>query len=116
MCPTHAGRTRHSPTLEGSENGSRKPSTTRWRFCGRVDVSIAVTSGRPVSQILSYTEENEAAFIVIATHGRTGLERMLTGSVAEKVTRRASCPVCTVKFFGQSFVEKEKPESKGAPQ
>ncbi|PSQ85970.1 MAG: universal stress protein [Bacteroidetes bacterium QH_2_63_10] len=74
---------------------------------GGVDVSIAVKSGHPADQILTYAEESEAAFIMIATHGRTGLERMLMGSVAEKVIRRAPCPVCTVKSFGQSLVEED---------
>jgi nucleotide-binding universal stress UspA family protein len=37
-------------------------------------------------------------FIVIPTHGRTGLSRVLMGSVAEAVLRRATCPVLTVKI------------------
>ena len=40
----------------------------------------------------------------MATHGRTGLQRFLIGSVAEKVVRSAPCPVFTVKSFGKSLV------------
>lgn len=77
-----------------------------------INVSVAVKSGHPGDQILTYAEENDAAFITIATHGRTGLERMLMGSVAEKVIRRAPCPVCTVKSFGQSIVKRNGAEER----
>ncbi len=70
-----------------------------------VDVSIEVRSGHPADQVLTVAEETGAAFITIATHGRTGMERMLTGSVAEAVIRQAPCPVCTVKSFGWSLIE-----------
>jgi nucleotide-binding universal stress UspA family protein len=79
-----------------------------------IDVSVAVKSGHPADQILTYAEEIDAAFVTIATHGRTGLERMLMGSVAEKVIRRAPCPVCTVKSFGQSLVEKNESEEENS--
>ncbi len=69
-----------------------------------IDVSIMAESGQPAERVLAVAEEREAAFVMIATHGRTGLERMLMGSVAEKVIRQAPCPVCTVKSFGQSLV------------
>lgn len=72
-----------------------------------VEVSVAVRSGHPADQILTAADETEAAFIAIATHGRAGLERMLMGSVAEKVVRQAPCPVCTVKSFGRSLVTNE---------
>jgi universal stress protein A len=42
--------------------------------------------------------------IVIGTHGRTGLSHMLMGSVAEKVVRKAPCPVLTVRPSGHQFV------------
>jgi len=40
--------------------------------------------------------EVDASLIVMGTHGRTGLGRLLMGSVAEQVVRRAACPVLTV--------------------
>lgn len=72
-----------------------------------IDVSIDVRSGHPAEEVLTEAEDSHAAFIMIATHGRTGLERMFTGSVAEKVIRQAPCPVYTVKSFGQSLVDNE---------
>ncbi len=72
-----------------------------------IEVSVTVRSGHPANQALTVAEEIEAAFMAIATHGRTGMERMLMGSVAEKIIRRAPCPVCTVKSFGSSLVANE---------
>lgn len=70
-----------------------------------IEATALVRSGHPADQVLTAAEEMEAAFIAISTHGRTGLERMFLGSVAEKVIRRAPCPVCTVKSFGHSLVD-----------
>ena len=56
-----------------------------------------VRAGHPARVIVEYAKEREADLIVMGTHGRTGLRRMLMGSVAEMVMRRARCPVLTVK-------------------
>src|SRR5262249_7953655 len=53
--------------------------------------------GDPGREILRAARETGADLIVMGTHGRTGLTRLLTGSVAEKVLRKAPCPVLTVK-------------------
>jgi len=53
--------------------------------------------GAEVDQILRVAEEVHADLIVIGTHGRTGLPRLLMGSVAEQVLRQAACPVLVVK-------------------
>jgi nucleotide-binding universal stress UspA family protein len=53
--------------------------------------------GDAVTEILATAEETNADLIVMGTHGRTGLSRLLMGSVAEQVVRRASCPVLTVR-------------------
>ncbi len=54
-------------------------------------------SGDPASAIVQLAEEEGADMIVMGTHGRTGLRRLLMGSVAEAVVRRAPCPVLTFK-------------------
>src|SRR5437016_7879524 len=54
-------------------------------------------AGDPASAIVEAAEQENADLIVIGTHGRTGLTRLLMGSVAEAVVRRAKCPVLTVK-------------------
>lgn len=51
----------------------------------------------PFVQILKTSEEVEADLIVLGTHGHTGLDHLLMGSVAERVVQRASCPVLTVR-------------------
>ncbi len=53
--------------------------------------------GDPAQQILRAAEKNHCDLIVLGTHGRTGLGRLLMGSVAEHVLREANCPVVTVK-------------------
>lgn len=56
-----------------------------------------VSMGDPADTILQVAEDGKFDLIVMGTHGRTGLKRMILGSVAEKVTRRASCPVLTIR-------------------
>ncbi|MBI2824726.1 MAG: universal stress protein [Planctomycetia bacterium] len=53
--------------------------------------------GDPAAEIIAAAEAEHADMIVISTHGRTGLSRVLMGSVAELVVRRATCPVLTLK-------------------
>jgi nucleotide-binding universal stress UspA family protein len=54
--------------------------------------------GDPASEIVRYARETGMDLIVMGTHGRTGLERLLMGSVAEKVMRDAPCSVLVVKL------------------
>lgn len=60
-------------------------------------------SGEPFVEIIKYAKREQVDLIVMGTHGRTGLEHMLLGSVAEKVVRKSPCPVLTVKKTGQVF-------------
>jgi nucleotide-binding universal stress UspA family protein len=53
--------------------------------------------GDVVGEILRVAREVHADLMVLGTHGRTGLRRLLMGSVAEQVVRKAACPVLTVK-------------------
>jgi nucleotide-binding universal stress UspA family protein len=53
--------------------------------------------GKPFVEILKYAEEENADLIVMATHGRGAISHILMGSTAEKVVRKAPCPVLTVK-------------------
>lgn len=53
--------------------------------------------GSPASAIVFLAEQENVDMIVLPTHGRTGLMRLLMGSVAEEVVRKAKCPVLTVK-------------------
>lgn len=65
--------------------------------------TYAVAGNSPY-EILNFAQKNKSELIVISTHGLTGLKHFLLGSVAEKVVRRAPCPVFTVKAFGKSLL------------
>lgn len=62
-----------------------------------VRVAYVLKEGEPVTEILQTAQETHGDLIVMGTHGRTGVGRLLMGSVAESVLRRAPCPVLTVK-------------------
>jgi nucleotide-binding universal stress UspA family protein len=53
--------------------------------------------GPPFLEILKAAEEISAHLIILGTHGRTGLPHILMGSVAERVVRKSSCPVMTIR-------------------
>jgi nucleotide-binding universal stress UspA family protein len=61
------------------------------------DVRTEVVHGTPHRSILEYADENDIDLIVMGTHGRSGLDRYLLGSVTEKVVRTAGVPVLTVR-------------------
>ena len=63
------------------------------------DTEIIINSGQAALNIIKFANENLSDLIVIATHGLTGIEHFLLGSVTEKVVRRAPCPVFTIKVF-----------------
>jgi nucleotide-binding universal stress UspA family protein len=71
---------------------------------GYEHVLVEAVVGYAPSVILDYEEEHDVDLIVISTHGRSGLERLLLGSVTERVARRASVPVFVVKSFGKSLL------------
>ena len=75
--------------------GFRRVVPAEVRRSLRVEPVVAV--GTPVVEILRAAEVKGADMIVMATHGRTGLARIVMGSVAEQVVRRAPCPVITVR-------------------
>lgn len=63
-----------------------------------------VRVGPAFLEILRYAKKSDIDLIVIGTHGRTGIKHMLLGSVAEKVVRKAPCPVLTVSHPEREFV------------
>jgi nucleotide-binding universal stress UspA family protein len=48
-------------------------------------------------EIISYAREIKADLVVVGTHGRTGLSHLIIGSVAERVVRKAPCPVLSIR-------------------
>lgn len=69
-----------------------------------VTSEIHVREGRASRDIVRFTETHGSDLIVIATHGLTGIEHLLLGSVTEKVVRFSPVPVFTVKTFGKSLL------------
>ena len=57
------------------------------------NLQFVVEFGDPATEIIRFAETFPAATIVISTHGRSGIQRLMLGSVAQKVTQSASCPV-----------------------
>lgn len=72
------------------------------QFCHEVvqhygKVRYHIRRGDPFEAILEASEDLMTELVVLATHGRTGLKRLVIGNVAEKIVRHAPCPVLTVK-------------------
>lgn len=65
-----------------------------------VPAETVVERGLPHERILEYADENDVDVVVMGTHGRTGLNRFLIGSVTEKVIRSADVPVMVVRIAG----------------
>jgi nucleotide-binding universal stress UspA family protein len=64
---------------------------------GVAAVDAATAVGEPAHEIVAFAKEKGSDLVVVGTHGRTGLQHALMGSVAERVVRKAPCPVLTVR-------------------
>lgn len=69
---------------------------------------IIVKTGKPFIEIIDTANELDADLIIIATHGHSGVEHILFGSTAEKVVRRAPCPVLTLREPVKGFQFKDE--------
>jgi nucleotide-binding universal stress UspA family protein len=74
-----------------------KELAARLRDQGVAEVRSRVAIGSPAHEIVELAALGHFDLIVVGTHGRTGVAHAVLGSVAEKVVRRASCPVLTVR-------------------
>ena len=98
----YSGMTEPFP-LRTSPNNSRTsaerelPKLAECEECAGLNVEELVVHGEAASEIVRVARERNVDLIVIASHGRTGLGRILFGSTAEAVVRHASCPVLVVK-------------------
>lgn len=66
-------------------------------FLGKVKVREIVEAGVPYKEIVRKADEEKADLIIMSTHGRTGLEQMMVGSVTARVVARATCPVLSLR-------------------
>jgi nucleotide-binding universal stress UspA family protein len=69
----------------------------------KMAVETEIVHGDPVDKITSFAKEKGADLIITSTHGAKGLEKILLGSVAERVLKRAHCPVLVVNPFKQQL-------------
>ena len=77
-----------------SENIFREQKTLQKRG---LEVDIAILYGDPVTETLGYAERNHADLVAISTHGRSGLDRIRFGSVAEKILRKSTLPLLVIR-------------------
>jgi nucleotide-binding universal stress UspA family protein len=83
-----------------------KPADPKLPFAHRL------TMGDPAGEIVRIAAEEGAEMIVLGTHGRTGVTRLLMGSVAEAIVRRAPCPVLVYRETAEKLAAK-KPAAAG---
>jgi nucleotide-binding universal stress UspA family protein len=92
------------PAFHGEVVARRQPGYTEqlWEQLHRlhgpegVQIDYHLAEGKPAEEILRIAAEEKCDLIIMPTHGRTGLRRLLMGSVAEQVVREAACPVLTL--------------------
>jgi nucleotide-binding universal stress UspA family protein len=73
------------------------PKLAQREECAGLEVEEMIVHGEAASEIVRVAKERNVDLIVVSSHGRTGLGRILFGSTAEAVVRHASCPVLVVK-------------------
>lgn len=76
-----------------------------------ITVERKLVEGDVPNEIMRLAEEYASDLVVMGTHGRTGLGRLLMGSVAEQVVRKCACPVLTLKHPMPETEEVESPET-----
>lgn len=82
---------------EGEVESDAEQTLAKVELPAEVPVVRKLLHGAPDAEIVKYAKEVGADLVVLGTHGHTGLMRVLLGSVAESVVRKAHCPVLTVK-------------------
>jgi len=104
MVPTvgYSGMTEPLPIADISDqledSAERElPKIAECEECVGLEVEELIVHGEAASEIVRVAKERKVDLIVVSSHGRTGLGRILFGSTAEAVVRHASCPVLVVK-------------------
>jgi universal stress protein A len=72
---------------------------------GGKQFQVRFEQGKPYETIIKLADDDHFDAIVMGTHGRSGLQHLVLGSVAEKVVRSASCPVMTIRQPGETHSE-----------
>ena len=99
VIPTPASTTFNVPMYQQEILNDAKTSLDRLmeeKIPKPIRVRPLIIQGEAAHEIVGTAEKEKADIIVISTHGRTGLDRLMFGSVAEKVVRLSPCPVLTI--------------------
>lgn len=104
--------------LETRSDAQARLADLEARLDPQVSCRTIIKDGHAEAEILKVAEELECDLIILSTHGRTGVERLLLGSTAEKVVRRAGCPILVVRPQEHDFVppldQQSSPATKSA--
>lgn len=89
----------HKSVREEQQQEAEDAIATIRETAGKQDVPVvdAIKYGNPSEKIIEYAKEANIDVIVMGTHGRSGADRLIIGSVAEKVVRQSPIPVLTVR-------------------
>lgn len=109
--PIYANQVRDS--LSASLEGEMQPAKHLLEAAGFA-VSVVIKFGDPAEEILAYIETEPIDLIAMTTHGRTGVSRLIMGSVAEKVLHRVSLPVLLLHPMKQAAPTTEHSVKAGA--
>jgi len=82
---------------ESREEGAAELTDELLETLADVEYDVETVVGKPAREIVGYAEANDIEGIIIGSHGRTGASRVLLGSVAQTVVRRAPVPVTVVR-------------------
>jgi nucleotide-binding universal stress UspA family protein len=100
----------HAPGTPGDRNYWRGQLEQVRPVNTKIPVSHVLLEGDPATEIVRYAADAGIDVVVIGTHGRTGVDRLVMGSVAERVMREANCSVLVVKL-PKGVTAPEKPHA-----
>jgi nucleotide-binding universal stress UspA family protein len=95
----------HGLEAERAEEQKKLESLIEEEQMAGIVADYVIYEGFAEECILDYAKRQEADIIIMGSHGRRGLKRMILGSVAEHVIRRAPCPVLVVKETEHEFIQ-----------
>jgi len=90
--------------VESKEDARKELEALKARLAGKVRCQTMTRKGAAEHEIIEAAKELNSDLIVLGTHGRTGVERLLLGSTVEKVVRRAGCPILIVRPHEHDFI------------
>lgn len=90
--------------VPSEDDAERELANLRTRLEAGAKCQTLLRKGNAVKEIIDVANERNCDLIILSTHGRTGLDRLISGSTSEKVVRRAGCPILVVRPHEHDFV------------